>query len=758
MTTNEILSRLEGVKGRDGQWIARCPAHSDKKQSLSISEAKDGRTLLHCHAGCGVESIVQALGITMNDLFTEKRERKPEARGKNRSKIVKVYNYRDETGATVLQKCRREDKSFFWSRPDGKGGWKSGRGDIPHRLYVAGDLSKQGIAVCEGEKDADSLHALGFNAVSGENGAGPGKWLPEYTEQLKGKNIIIFGDNDEVGRAYAEETANALHGVARIVQLFDLRDAWPEIPEHGDISDLIAAFGAERANEAIDRLIKNTPEWIPTEKKALASIHEESYRPPDFSDAGNEEVFSRIHKDGLIYVNSLGWLFWNGKKWVRDDHKPLEYAKALSKDMLAEAQKENRQALGELAEAQAQFDESGDQDSAKVLDKAKEKSKSAKAYLKHANTLRNASRLKSVVDLAIPTLVIPVEKLDASPNEINTPNGIVDLLTGKTRPHDRTSYCSKMMACAPGDKGRYMWETFLDTITEGDDSLKGFLQMVAGMAMYGTVYHEGIIMAYGGGRNGKSTFFNALNNVFGDYGGSIDVKVLTTDRGNKGASLATLRGKRLVVTGELEEGQRLSTSILKQIASTDSLVIEEKYRQPETVRQSHSLVLSTNYLPRVGSTDGGTWRRLTIVPFTATIPADGGVQNYAEVLSSEAGEAIASWAIEGARLFALNKYRLPIHQAVEDATADYRERENWLGTFISECCECSPTYRLSAKELYAEYKEWAAGAGEYIRQQKDFATAMEAAGYKKIRPGNKVVYLGIKLNTSPVYAGKSMVG
>ena len=266
MTTSEILSRLEGVKGRDGQWIARCPAHSDKKQSLSISEGKGGKTVLHCHAGCGVESIVQALGITMNDLFTEKRERKPEAKSKSRPKIVKVYNYRDETGATVLQKCRYEDKSFTWRRPDGKGGWIWKRGDIPHRLYVAGDLSKPGIAVCEGEKDADSLHALGIDAVSGENGAGPGKWLPEYTEQLKGKTVVIFGDNDEVGRAYAEETANALHGVAKSVQLFDLRTVWPEIPEHGDVSDLIAALGTNRANDLVTYLIANTPEWIPTAK------------------------------------------------------------------------------------------------------------------------------------------------------------------------------------------------------------------------------------------------------------------------------------------------------------------------------------------------------------------------------------------------------------------------------------------------------------------------------------------------------------
>ena len=93
-----------------------------------------------------------------------------------------------------------------------------------------------------------------------------------------------------------------------------------------------------------------------------------------------------------------------------------------------------------------------------------------------------------------------------------------------------------------------MWSDFLDTITCRDGSIRGFLQLVAGMSLIGAVFQEGIIIAYGGGRNGKSTYFNALGAVLGDYTGSIDIKVITTDRANKGASLATLRGRRLVVT------------------------------------------------------------------------------------------------------------------------------------------------------------------------------------------------------------------
>ena len=98
--------------------------------------------------------------------------------------------------------------------------------------------------------------------------------------------------------------------------------------------------------------------------------------------------------------------------------------------------------------------------------------------------------------------------------------------------------------------------------------------MVAGMALIGAVYQEGILIAYGGGRNGKSTFFNALGEVPGDYAGSMDIRTLTTEKANRGALLATLRGKRLLVTGELEEHQRLSVSVLKQLGSADKLNIE----------------------------------------------------------------------------------------------------------------------------------------------------------------------------------------
>lgn len=480
-----------------------------------------------------------------------------------------------------------------------------------------------------------------------------------------------------------------------------------------------------------------------------------SVRPDDFSDAGNAEIFVREYKRDLIYVDALGWLYWNGRRWERNDHKAMKAAITLSARMLKEAVHGNRAALIQQAEAQAKYSESGDDTAKDALEKAKREAKSAKAFLNHAQALRGAARLRNMVELSKPSMVIKADKLDANPVDLNTPAGIVNLTNGQLMPHDRKALCTQITTTGPSRVGADMWDSFLNTITCGDGSVQGFLQMVAGMALIGTIYQEGIVIAYGGGRNGKSTFFNALQSVLGDYAGSVDIKVLTTDRSNKGAYLAMLRGKRLVVTGELEEHQRLSVSTLKQVASTDKLVIEEKYKAPETVRQTHTLVLFTNFLPRVGSTDGGTWRRLIVVPFNATIPVGSGVQNYADVLADKAGGAILSWAIDGAMNFIRNGFKLNIPEVVAEATEEYREREDWLNNFIDERCTKDPNFRVGARELYTEYKSWAMDTGDFVRRERDFSTAMEKAGYKKIKPKGVYAYLGLNLdhNMGGVYGG-----
>ena len=248
----EVLRFFDGVKRcNENQYMARCPCHNDKKQSLSIGRGQKG-VVLKCQAGCDTRDIIARVGLKPRDLFYDSQEKPKEKR-----QIVATYDY-----PGGVQKIRYSDKSFSWRQPDGKGGWIYSRKGIKPSLYISGELS-DGIAVVEGEKDADNLHRLGWDAVSGADGAGPGKWKPEYTEQLKGLSVCIFQDNDDVGKAYAQETAAALHNVCKSVYLFNLSKVWPDIPLHGDVSDLVEKFGDEKACEMIAQLATSTPEWEP---------------------------------------------------------------------------------------------------------------------------------------------------------------------------------------------------------------------------------------------------------------------------------------------------------------------------------------------------------------------------------------------------------------------------------------------------------------------------------------------------------------
>lgn len=211
-----------------------------------------------------------------------------------------------------------------------------------------------------------------------------------------------------------------------------------------------------------------------------------------------------------------------------------------------------------------------------------------------------------------------------------------------------------------------------------------------------------------------------------------------------------------MVAGELEEGKWLSVSTLKQISSTDPITVEEKYRAPETVIPSHTLVLYTNHLPSVGSTDEGTWRRLRPLEFKARI--NGGIPNYAAKLVEEAGPSILSWAIQGAISFAQNGYRLQIPDTVAKTMQKYREREDWLSNFLAEYCIPEQGAKAPAGELYQLYREWAKSSGERVQRNVDFNATMEGHGFHRVIRHNKRSWEGLRITMRPQYSFPVAVG
>ena len=269
------------------------------------------------------------------------------------------------------------------------------------------------------------------------------------------------------------------------------------------------------------------------------------------------------------------------------------------------------------------------------------------------------------------------------------------------------------------------------------------------MAVLGKVFTETLLIATGDGGNGKSTFFNTLARVLGDYSTSINPSLLLTgNRGNVGAEVAVLRGIRLALAAETEEGQRLESSTVKRLCSTDRIAANPKYMQPFTFTPSHTLLLFTNFLPRVGSSDRGTWSRLTVLPFNAHLRDTAGEKkDYADMLYTQAGGAVLSWMVEGARRFIANGYKLTPPAVVREALADYRKSCDWLGGFLTECCELGENYVTASSEIYQRYTAHCQVAGEYRRDNRDFAHAMQNAGYERKHTMKGWQYYGLRLRS-----------
>jgi phage/plasmid-associated DNA primase len=158
------------------------------------------------------------------------------------------------------------------------------------------------------------------------------------------------------------------------------------------------------------------------------------------------------------------------------------------------------------------------------------------------------------------------------------------------------------------------------------------------------------------------------------------------------------------------------------------------------------LVLYTNHLPKVGATDEGTWRRLIVIPFNAVFEGRSDVKNYADYLFENAGPAVLSWIIEGAKRIISKDFHLKNPKVVQDAIDAYRGQNDWMSEFLEECCEVDPSYREKSGELYLEYRAYCTRIGEYARSTTDFYSAVEKAGFvrRKTRSGIMVHGLSLK--------------
>lgn len=478
------------------------------------------------------------------------------------------------------------------------------------------------------------------------------------------------------------------------------------------------------------------------------------YKPEDYSDVGQAEVLGKYFSSELRYSPATHFIRYSDHYWRESEPGAQAVAHELTRRQLKEAGNDLMEALTKMKNsgAQAILDSTSKSKAEQLMNeqqlKAYQDFLAAKAYQSFAVKRRDSKNITSTLRESRPVLEISPRDLDSDPFALCTPEATYDLRKGLAgaREHSPENYITKITSVSPSKKGQQIWLDCLDLIFQGDQSLIDYVQMICGLAAIGKVYVEALIIAYGDGRNGKSTFWNVVSRVMGLYSGNISADTLTVGcRRNIKPEMAEIKGKRLLIAAEMQEGSRLNDSTVKQLCSTDDVFAEKKYKDPFSFKPCHTLVLYTNHLPRVSASDDGIWRRLIVIPFNAKITGKSDIKNYGEYLFDKAGESILAWIIEGARKVIELDYQIPVPECVQKAIDEYRNQNDWFGHFLADKCEVEDSYKESSSALYQAYRSYSMDCNEYIRSTADFYFALEKSGFERIKIHNKRFFKGLRL-------------
>jgi P4 family phage/plasmid primase-like protien len=433
------------------------------------------------------------------------------------------------------------------------------------------------------------------------------------------------------------------------------------------------------------------------------------------TDLGNAERMIARHGDKILYSYELGsWLVWNGRMWKPDNAGQIEQ---LAKDTVRGIDKE-------------------------VLQTDSEEYR--KELRKHANRSEHMPRLRAMIDGARSEVPVLIDDLDTDPWFLNVENGTIDLRTGTLRPHDPADHITKIAPVQfdPGaDCPKFL--AFLDRITGENAELVAYLQRLLGYCLTGDTREQVFPIAWGTGANGKSTLYSTLLYILGDYGAQTPTTTLVQRKGDMVPNdLAALRGRRFVLASEVDDGHRLSESLVKQITGGDRISARFMRGEWFEFQPQFKTVLATNHKPVIRGTDHAIWRRIHLIPFTVTIPPDEQDATLVNKLRSEA-PGILAWLVDGCLFWQSDGLRPP--EIVQNATQAYRDDQDTLEQWIRSECVVREEVQVRIKPLYENYRKWAEQSGEEPLSQRQWSERLTERGFERKRTGHAWYRHGIGL-------------
>ena len=556
----------------------------------------------------------------------------------------------------------------------------------PRPLYnQPGMATSEQVILVEGEKCAEALIQAGFCATTAMHGANAPVDKTDWSP-LADKAVLIWPDKDKPGWEYADKAAQAMleNGVtecAILVPPTDKVEGWDvadAIQEGFDVAGFISA--GER--------IPVMPDFNDDEPES-PSVTGINWTTED----GLAMAFTRRYGEDWRYCAQWSkWLVWTGQRWNEDQ---VLYIHHLTRGVCRVA--------------------SNKADSSRL-----------KSKLASASTISAVERMVR----AEPTHAATVDEWDADIWLLNTPGGVVDLRTGKLQPHKRLDRMTKITTATPqGDCPQ--WRKFLDQITDDDPELQAYLQRVAGYCLSGSTQEHALFFLYGTGSNGKSVFVNTLFTILGDYAANAPMETFMETRTERHPTdLAGLRGSRLVTATETEQGRRWNEAKIKEITGGDRVTARFMRQDYFTYSPQFKLVISGNHKPAIKNVDEAMKRRMHLVPFTVTIPAERRDNRLPNKLLTER-DGILAWALAGCLTWLREGLRPP--ESVMKATAEYFEAEDAMGRWLEERTVVHQSAKALTASLFNDWKQWDDANGEFAGSQRRFSDLLLTRGFTKWR-------------------------
>jgi P4 family phage/plasmid primase-like protien len=308
-------------------------------------------------------------------------------------------------------------------------------------------------------------------------------------------------------------------------------------------------------------------------------------------------------------------------------------------------------------------------------------------------------------------------KLDEKRNLLGFENGILDLDTLKFRdgyPEDYLTFTTKInyFPYNPEDEKIKQVEQFFRDIIPDEHTMTYVLKFL-GTCLQGHVPDEKFYIWTGSGGNGKSLTIKLLLDSLGDYGTIIPVSLLTRKRAASNVAspeLAKLKGKRFCVFQEPENDDVIQVGLMKELTGNDKIQARALYGAPVEFYPQFKTLLACNKLPEIPSTDGGTWRRIRVVPFEMSF-VDTPVEPHERKKDPDLRKNMETW--HQAFMSILVKYNELFKQdgnsepsKVTEQTNQYQQKSDFVLEYLTDRLEYDISYKILSTDLYDDFKWW----------------------------------------------------